>query len=101
MTYVDSSAEKRPRLSTTSTTGTSDITSRKVASCHICSTSFRKNAIKKKCPCGSYCHKNCLGNCKISLKFFFETLYIKKIMNASDETNMSGQPLIPSPTPRF
>ena len=83
MTYVDSSAEKRPRLSTTSTTGTSDITSRKVAmGCHICSTSFRKKA-----------------TAKISL--FFETLYIKKIMNASDETNMSGQPLIPSPTPRF
>ena len=45
--------------------------------------------------------KIALATAKISLKFFFETLYIKKIMNASDETNMSGQPLIPSPTPRF
>ena len=36
---------------------------RKVA-CHVCNTTFRKNVLKKKCTCGSYCHKKCVGKCQ-------------------------------------
>ena len=67
--------------------------------CHICSTSFRKNAIKEKCPCGSYYHKNCLGNCKISLKFFFETLYIKKDHECKWRIQHERSTLNPFPQP--
>ena len=31
--------------------------------CHICSAMFKKNVMKKRCPCGQFCHKGCLGKC--------------------------------------
>ena len=36
---------------------------RKIAhGCHICTLSFSKG-VKKKCSCGKYCHKSCVGKC--------------------------------------
>ena len=59
---------KRPRLLTYDTSDAMESiigsSSRKIATgCHICSNLFKKKAVKKKCPCGLYCHKKCLGNC--------------------------------------
>ena len=67
----EQSTGKRPCLTSLTTYDTSDAlesiigsSSRKIATgCHICNNLFKKNAVKKKCPCGLYCHKKCLGNC--------------------------------------
>ena len=31
--------------------------------CHICTKSFGKNNLKKRCTCGLYCHSKCYGMC--------------------------------------
>ena len=64
----DQSTGKRPRLTTYDTSDAFESiiasSSRRIAiGCHICNNSFKKNAVRKKCPCGLYCHKKCLGNC--------------------------------------
>ena len=56
--------------------------SRKIATgCHICSNLFKKNAVKKKCPCDLYCQKKCSGNCTHMYSFVWYDIHMYSICN--------------------